>query len=185
MRRSVGWPLRGAFPCVAVSGHPNRRDGGGVRSLIWRSAFGLAVVVVAAGCGSSSSDAGSTGSASTGSTETVLPPTTSTTVSTLPLPGTGARGRVTAGPTCPVEREDQPCPPNPVKRVRIDASTHGRVAGSAVTDDDGRYAITLEPGDYVVHVETDGMFPRCPDTDVHVSPGSAATADIACDTGIR
>ena len=31
--------------------------------------------------------------------------------------GTGAFGYVTAGPTCPVERADQPCPPRPVNVV--------------------------------------------------------------------
>jgi hypothetical protein len=59
------------------------------------------------------------------------PPAPITTVAPpLPVEGTGVRGRVTAGPTCPVERPDQPCPPNPV---------HGRVdvldaAGRTVAD---------------------------------------------------
>lgn len=174
----------------------------------------VAAALVGGGCGSSSDSSlvagtGTSGSGS-GSTEvpeggTVLereattssthepsppatspPPSISTSTSTLPFTTTGVHGQVTAGPTCPVEREDQPCPPSPVRDTRIDALGAGeRVAGSAVTDDDGRYAITLEPGDYTLRVVVDGMFPSCPDTPVRITGGPPATADIDCDTGIR
>jgi hypothetical protein len=59
------------------------------------------------------------------------------------------------------------------------------VAGSAVTDDDGRYAIALRPGDYTLRVATDGMFPTCAERSVNVTAGPPADADIDCDTGIR
>src|SRR4051812_3381060 len=112
-------------------------------------------------------------------------PTPSTPVAPATVGSPGVRGRVSAGPTCPVEREDQPCPPNPVSDRRIDALSRGRVTGSAVTDAQGRYAIGLAPGDYTLHVANEDTFPRCPDTDVHVTAGSPVTADIDCDTGIR
>jgi hypothetical protein len=135
----------------------------------------------------------------TGTTTTVPPSTTpgtqasttapTTTTTTAPVPSTlgvtGVVGRVTAGPTCPVERPDQPCPPNPVPG-RVDAiSAGGRTAGSATTDGDGRYTITLAPGAYTLRVVTGSNFPRCSDTPVTVTAGSTTTADIDCDTGIR
>jgi len=92
---------------------------------------------------------------------------------------------VTAGPTCPVERADQPCAPSPV-HARVDAvDSEGRTAASATTDDAGRYALGIAPGSYTLRVAVDGPFPRCPDTPVSVTAGSAAVADIGCDTGIR
>lgn len=153
----------------------------------------LALALLPAACGSSdpattgtSSSSPSTSSPSSTTTETVTT-TTGTTAEPAPLPveGTGVHGRVRAGPTCPVERPDQPCPPNPVAG-RVDAiNAAGRTAGVATTDAVGRYAIALAPGDYTLRVLTEGMFPTCPDTAVLVALGPPLTVDIGCDTGIR
>ena len=121
--------------------------------------------------------------AHTDSTAEVIP--TTMVLPPLPVDGTGVRGRVTAGPTCPVERPDQPCPPKPV-RGRVDAlDSAGHTAANADTDDAGRYAISLPSGHYELRMVTDGPFPRCPDTPVTVTAGLPVTADIDCDTGIR
>lgn len=97
----------------------------------------------------------------------------------------GIRGRVTAGPTCPVVRPDHPCLPNPVK-ARVEAiDSSGRSAGSAMTDGAGSYAIPVPPGVYTVSVDPGGPFPRCPETQVVVSAGTPPATDIVCDTGIR
>ena len=103
----------------------------------------------------------------------------------LPLDASGVVGRLTAGPTCPVARSDQPCPPNPVV-ARVEAvDPTGNVAGMTTTDDAGRYAIHLAPGSYTLHVGIDGPFPRCPESGVTVAPGPPITVNIDCDTGIR
>jgi hypothetical protein len=116
-------------------------------------------------------------------TTTAARPTT--TVAPLPVTGSGVRGTVTAGPTCPVERPDQPCPPRPVS-ARIDARDDaGRTAASTTSDADGRYAMSLAHGHYTLVVVTSESFPRCPDTSVTVQPNEVTTADISCDTGIR
>jgi len=116
------------------------------------------------------------------------PPRTTTTAPPPPLPvnGSGVHGRITAGPTCPVERVDQPCPPRPVEAdVEAVSSGSGVVAGRTHSDTDGRYAMSLAPGDYDLHVVTANQFPRCSDKHVTVRPGEVTTADIDCDTGIR
>lgn len=84
-----------------------------------------------------------------------------------------------------MERPDQPCPPNPVA-AGVDAiDSTGHTAGTATTDDLGRYAIGLPPGHYTLRVEVGGPFPTCPDTPVSVPAGAPVTVDIDCDTGIR
>jgi hypothetical protein len=122
----------------------------------------------------------------TGPTPTTGPPsTTATTAAPLPVHGSGVRGTITAGPTCPVERADQPCPPNPVS-ADVDARDgSGHTVASTQSDADGRYAMSLAPGQYTLVVVTGGSFPRCPDTPITVKPNQVTTADISCDTGIR
>ncbi len=145
----------------------------------------VAAPVVLVACGSSPKTPVAAGGSSTTITTSSTIPSTTTEPAPLTLDGTGVRGRVTAGPTCPVERPDQPCPPSPV-HGRVDAvNSAGNTAGSATTDDAGRFAITLPQGDYTLRVVTDGSFPQCSDVSVTVTAGPPATADIDCDTGIR
>jgi hypothetical protein len=150
---------------------------------------GLALVLASCGSSDRATTATSSSTATTNQSSTTIKTGTRATTTTAseppPIEGTGVAGRVTAGPTCPVERPDQPCPPNPVAgRVEaIDAAGH--TAGSAPTDSVGRYAIRLEPGDYTLRVATAGRFPVCPETAVSVPAGPAVTIDIGCDTGIR
>ncbi len=94
------------------------------------------------------------------------------------------RGRVTAGPTCPVERPDQPCPPRPVD-ARVDAFADNRQVAGPQTDADGPYPLTLAPGKYTLTATTGSELPRCPSTDVTVVANQVTAADISCDTGIR
>ena len=115
-------------------------------------------------------------------------PTGSATTSAPPLKppsGTGVYGYVAAGPTCPVERPDQPCPPRPVS-ARIEArDAQGATVESTQSDAEGRYALDLVAGDYTLVVVAPSAWPRCPDTPAAVRAGSATRTDISCDTGIR
>jgi hypothetical protein len=100
-------------------------------------------------------------------------------------PFSGVRGTVAAGPTCPVERIDHPCPPSPV-HAEIDArDAGGRTAASTRTASDGTYALAVPAGSYTLVVVTGAMFPRCPETPAVVAPGAVTTSNITCDTGIR
>ena len=101
-----------------------------------------------------------------------------------PTAASGVRGRVTAGPTCPVERKDQPCPPRPV-RATVDArSPDGRVVRSTRSDADGTFHLSLPAGRYRLAVVTAAL-PRCPETAIRVPPRQTVTIDVTCDAGIR
>jgi hypothetical protein len=93
-------------------------------------------------------------------------------------------GRVTAGPTCPVERAGHPCPPAPVSAV-VQARAHRRVAASTHTDAHGRYTLRLAAGSYTLVAVTKQPYPRCTPRSVRVRASQVVHAAIACDTGIR
>jgi hypothetical protein len=122
-----------------------------------------------------------------GSTSTVRSSTSASArpTTTLAAGSTGVRGTVTAGPTCPVQRADQPCADRPLA-IHVTASgADGRTAGETDSAADGAYALGLAPGRYVVRASSGQSMPRCPDTDVTVPDHGQAVADIVCDTGIR
>lgn len=119
---------------------------------------------------------GSTAAVDTGSPAAGLPPPA----------GRGiVRGVVTAGPTCPVQRADHPCPPRPLVVDVIGRDTHGAEAARARSAADGSFTMTLLPGYYELEVVTTDAMMRCPATGVDVFAGGTTRADIACDTGIR
>jgi acetyl esterase/lipase len=99
---------------------------------------------------------------------------------------TGVEGTVSAGPTCPVEREGQPCPPSPVAAARVDVlAADGRRSAQAATDARGQFSLLVAPGRYTLHVALAGPFPACPDTAVTVPDEGTVTSDVVCDSGIR
>ena len=94
-------------------------------------------------------------------------------------------GRVTAGPTCPVERSGHPCPPAPVSATVQARTVHGHVVSSTHTDNNGRYRLRLRPGRYNLVAITTKPFPRCSPVNVKVSADLTTRTPISCDTGIR
>lgn len=93
-------------------------------------------------------------------------------------------GRVTAGPTCPVERVGHPCPPRPVV-AEVQARAEARVVASARSGADGTYGLELPGGTYSIVAVTKNMLPRCVPRTVTVTAAHTTTGDITCDTGIR
>jgi hypothetical protein len=95
-------------------------------------------------------------------------------------------GRVTAGPTCPVERPDHPCPPAAVSAT-VEARNVGasRVVASTRTDAHGRYQLRIRAGTYTVDAVTPNALPRCSRVNITVRANRTARATISCDTGIR
>jgi hypothetical protein len=93
-------------------------------------------------------------------------------------------GRVTAGPTCPVERVGDPCPPKPVV-AEVQAHAAGRVIASTRSSTDGMYRLKLRGGTYTVVATVQTVFPHCAPRTVTVIPAHTIRGDISCDTGIR
>lgn len=93
-------------------------------------------------------------------------------------------GNVHAGPTCPVERPDQPCADVPV-RGTVEAWRDGQVVKTAATDASGNYSLVLPSGRYELRVDTGAQLPRCEPVTVEGAGQADLVADISCDTGIR
>lgn len=98
-------------------------------------------------------------------------------------------GDVSAGPTCPVQSTDHPCPPKPVAnaRVTIETPSGSAVVATATTDTQGHFSVSLPPGDYRVRVEPgNGGLPRQDQPkDVIIRAGETTSVKIELDTGIR
>ena len=93
---------------------------------------------------------------------------------------------MSASPTCPVERIDQPCPPRPVETdVRV-VRADGTVAAQAHSGTDGRFRVEAAPGRYRLEADyPSGPGRGCTPVDIAVEAGRFTHADIDCDTGIR
>ena len=94
-------------------------------------------------------------------------------------------GTVSVGPTCPVERADEPCPPQPVTATVHATNESGEEIATTQSGSDGRYSIALPPGRYVLTATTGSAYPYCDPTEIEVPPARDIVADISCDTGIR
>ncbi|MDP9329418.1 MAG: hypothetical protein M3P11_02055 [Actinomycetota bacterium] len=97
----------------------------------------------------------------------------------------GVQGVVLAGPQCPVERLDSPCPDRPypgtVRATGVDGTT-----AQVDTDDQGRFRLVLAPGTYVVIVvATSGPAPAAVPQTVQVTAGAFTQVTLEVDTGIR
>jgi len=104
--------------------------------------------------------------------------------SSSPTATSGIFGTVTAGPTCPVERTDSPCPPG-VWTGEVRATDGGGNQVTTATDERGNYSMALEPGTYEVAAVTgDGPSIAKP-TSVVVVAGPLQRVDLTVDTGIR
>jgi carboxypeptidase family protein len=96
-------------------------------------------------------------------------------------------GKVTMGPTMPVERAGGPAAIAPVAGASVNVtSTVGVPIASATTGADGFYSIPLTPGDYLVTVTPPRrMLRRFVPRQVTVAPGAPTVLDLTLDTGIR
>jgi len=103
-------------------------------------------------------------------------------------PGSGIEGLVLAGPACPVEQEGSPCPDTPLAGAPIEISP---AAGEPITvesDADGRFRVSLPPGQYSVEglpVEGQPLPAPGPSQDVTVAAGEFAEVTVTYDSGIR
>jgi len=100
---------------------------------------------------------------------------------------TGVRGVVVAGPQCPVETVDSPCPDRPMAEVPVRISTvEGGQVGEVRTDQRGRFSLPVPPGSYVVEALVASAGPVSAEP-VPVTVGEAGFVEVTIrvDTGIR
>jgi carboxypeptidase family protein len=97
------------------------------------------------------------------------------------------RGKVTMGPTMPVERAGGAPAIAPVAGASVNVtSASGVPIASAITGADGAYRIAIAPGDYLVTVTPPRrMFRSIVPQQVTVASGAPTVLDITLDTGIR
>lgn len=101
--------------------------------------------------------------------------------------GTGVRGIVLAGPTCPVERPNESACVRPISGATILAlDSAGGEAGRTVSDSTGSYFLRLPPGTYeIVPQAVPGLMGVAAAARVTVTAGAALQLDLRYDTGIR
>ncbi len=97
----------------------------------------------------------------------------------------GVTGRVTAGPTCPVERPDEPCADKPVDTTLRLLRKDGSVAATGKSYSDGSFRMIVAPGSYRLVADWPSRIGGCGPVEVNVEYGRFTYADIGCDTGIR
>lgn len=97
----------------------------------------------------------------------------------------GIQGTVLLGPTCPVETIEHPCPDRPIVAEVIVSSTDGRKVAGVRSGDDGRFSVSVPPGDYVITVgELQGIRFAKP-LSVRVPDGGFVEVTVSVDSGIR
>jgi hypothetical protein len=108
-----------------------------------------------------------------------------------PLPdATGVRGTVSAGPTCPVERDppDPACAPRLVAgAVLVVTDAAGTEVARATSAEDGTFSIDLGPGAYRLTAQpVEGLMGTPEPMDFEVEAGGPMTElQVSYDTGIR
>jgi hypothetical protein len=103
---------------------------------------------------------------------------------------TGVRGRVTAGPTCPVVTDppDPNCAERPVSgAVLVFSDAKGAEVARVTSQKDGSYAVELAPGAYHLTAQPmQGLMGTPAPIDVEVEAGQPmAEIAVSYDTGIR
>ena len=96
----------------------------------------------------------------------------------------GIDGEVILRPVSPVER------PGMVNQRPYQAfigveNGAGRAVAEVRSDPDGRFRIILEPGTYVLHPESDAIYPQAPAQTVTVIKDRFTPVRVTYDSGIR
>lgn len=95
-------------------------------------------------------------------------------------------GEVTLSPTCPgPQRPGQICEQPFAGAVVQIVDSSGMVVETVKTNEKGLFEVSLDAGEYTVHIDSPGILPSCPDTAVRVPEKGSVLVDIVCDTGIR
>jgi len=97
-------------------------------------------------------------------------------------PDSGIRGRVLAGPTCPVQRVGHPCVRPYQATIAIRSGPTSRLAARVRSSATGRFTVALAPGRYLVVPQTGRPYPRSPPQTATVHPHRYTSVLISYDT---
>ena len=100
----------------------------------------------------------------------------------------GIEGTVTIGPTCPVQRINDPnCDDRPYQGVIHVMGANKAYVTQFQADAQGNFKIELEPGMYTIDPQTpkEGFLPRASSQDVTVVSEAYTIVNIQYDSGIR
>jgi len=95
-------------------------------------------------------------------------------------------GTVTAGPTCPVERIDHPCPLRavPGADVRL-VDSKGSTVADTHSDGTEAFLMAAVPGTYTLTATNSGAYRSQTSRTVTLTAGGTQRVDLQLDTGIR
>jgi hypothetical protein len=108
--------------------------------------------------------------------------------SSSPVVDYAVSGVVTAGPTCPVQKDppDPACDDRPVPGAMLLISKDGDAYGEIVVDSEGRFETRLPAGTYVLEPQpVEGLMGTAKPVRFEVSPNRPVDVVIQYDTGIR
>jgi hypothetical protein len=100
----------------------------------------------------------------------------------------GIEGTVMIGPSCPVQRINDPsCDDRPYQGIIHVNTSNGVWVKQFQADQQGKFKIELEPGKYTIDPQTpmDNILPRASSQDVTVVSGVFTTVNIQYDSGLR
>jgi len=90
------------------------------------------------------------------------------------------------GPTCPVQRENDPaCDDRPYVGSAQVETLEGMVVAQVQADAEGRFKVGVRPGSYVLAGKSSSVYPRGERIGVTVPQGGFVPVTLHFDTGIR
>ena len=99
--------------------------------------------------------------------------------------GTGVEGTITISPSHPgPTRVDEPNAA-PMKNVEFAVENESGGVASFITDELGKFRVSLKPGHYKISVKGENRIRRCGPFEVDVDAGQATKVEWNCDSGMR
>ena len=97
----------------------------------------------------------------------------------------GVEGQVFIGPVCPVVQPGQDCADKPYQAYLVVNKSNGREIVKVQTDEQGRFKIPLDPGEYILQPESPNVMPTAGEQTFTVEAGKFTQVNITYDSGIR
>lgn len=112
---------------------------------------------------------------------------TACSVASTPDGSSGVYGQVTIGPICPVVQVGKECPDKPYQATLSILTTAGDKVASIVTDVEGKFRVSLLPGNYILRPETppNQPLPYAQEQPFTVTADQFTEIPVTYDSGIR